>query len=767
MQYQKLYEGGICEIEPGLYSTCIQFADINYQIARREDQIDIFTRWCNFLNYFDTSIGIQLTIRNKFIQKQDLQNTLLLKDAGDGLNPFRKEYNNMILEKAVQGQNSIIREKNIVVSYRADNLQQAIATSGRIEVDVGSNLKRLGCENVALNGQARVNQLYSYTHPTQKTGWNYRYLLDSNLTTKDYICPDKFDFTPSKHFTMSASGEETYGQVLFIKNLPPDLSDTLLSDISDIPCDLTISIHIEPVAHDKAFSLVKNQIAKMDLQRTNLQEKNAKTGMPVETMPFELQYAMDEAKELLDDLQNKNQRMFKLTALFYTSAKDLETMQDNAYQIISIARKHNCEIGILEEQQENGFNSILPIGKNHIPIKRTLTSASTGIFIPFTTQELMQPTGIYYGTNALSHNLLMFDRKSLKAPNGFILGTPGSGKSFKVKEEIVSILLRFPDDEVIIIDPEREYTRLADGFDGEVVHISAGSQAHINPMDINMDYSDNDNPLLLKTEFILTLCELLIGGKQGLPREQRSVIDRACTITYDKYFQNPKKNPMPTLKDFYNTLVAQPEPEAKSAALALELYIKGSLSVFANPTNVDIQKRLVVYDIRDLGKQLQTMGLLIVLDQIWNRITQNRSKGKRTWIYIDEIYLLFQNEYSAQYLYELWKRARKWGAIPTGITQNVEDLLRSDMARTMLSNTEFIVMLNQAASDRMQLAKILNISDEQLGYVTTAESGQGLLFAGNAIIPFVDKFPTDTQLYRMMTTKIEELEGAEIENGEK
>ena len=423
---------------------------------------------------------------------------------------------------------------------------------------------------------------------------------------------------------------------------------------------------------------------------------------------------------------------------------------------MAAARKNNCKMGYLDYLQEKAMNSTMPVGKNSIEIQRTLTTASTGIFVPFTAQELFQEGGMYYGLNALSRNLIFFNRKTLKNPNGFILGTPGSGKSFSAIREIVNVLLS-TEDEVLIIDPEREYAQLAKGFGGEIIHISAGSKAHINPLDITMDYADDDNPLLLKSEFVLSLCELLIGGRNGMTAAQKTVIDRACKMTYQPYFSNPNKNPVPTLKDFYKILKEQPENEAVSIALSLELYIEGSLSVFANPTNIDTNNRFIVFDIRDLGKQLKTMGILIVLDQIWNRITQNRALGKRTWIYIDEIYLLFQNEYSANYLFELYKRARKWGAIPTGITQNVEDLLVSDLARRMLSNTDFVMMLNQATSDRVELAALFNISNQQVSYVTNSQEGQGLLFAGNAMIPFIDKFPTDTDLYAMMTTKIEEV----------
>lgn len=754
VDYISMFEDGVCKVDEGLYSKTIKFSDINYQLSNRSEQINIFSRYCEFLNYFDPSINVQITINNKRLDVEDFKSKMLLHipTKDDGANMYRREYNNMLKDKAMQGQNGIIREKYLTFSVNAKNYEQAVQLLSRIEADIKGDIKRLGCSNITLNGYERSEFIHSILNPDEKFLFKYDYLLENSLRTKDFVVPDSFDFSNKRSFEFG----DRFGQVVYIKDLPSDLSDKLLTELSELNCDLTINMHINSVEQDKALDLVKSKIAFMEQQKIDEQKKALKNGYDTEMIPQELKYSLKEAEELLDDLINKNQRMFKATVIIFTSAKTSQELEENIYQISSIARKNNCKIGYLDYMQKEGLNSTLALGKNHIAIKRTLTTASTAIFIPFTTQELFQNNGMYYGINSLSKNLIQHNRKSLKTANGFILGTSGSGKSFAAKREIVNSLLSENDD-VIVIDPEREYTKLAEGFSGEVIKISAGSSNYINPFDINMDYADDDNPIQLKSEFILSLCELLIGGRSGLSSTQKTIIDRTVLMTYDKYFNNPIKNQIPTLKTFYETLLKQPEPEANEIALSLEIYIKGSLSVFSNQTNIDTNNRFIVYDTKDLGKQLKTMGMLIVLDQIWNRITQNRKIGKRTWIYIDEIYLLFKNEYSDNYLFELWKRARKWGAIPTGITQNVEDLLRSENARSMLSNSEFVYLLNQAALDREELSTLLNISEQQLQYVTNVDSGKGLLIAGGAIIPFEDDFPKDTKLYTMLSTKIEEV----------
>ena len=755
-----MFEDGICEIGEGFYSKTFKFSDINYQTAKREDQIDIFSRYCEALNYCSPDIHLQILIVNHRLDKDIFKQNMFSVIAGDILDQYRDEMNGMLASKALEGQNDILREKYFTFSTAAPSYVAAVASLARLETDFAGHFKALGCQVNTLSGSERLELIHNQYRPDERFTFSYDQIVTSGLTTKAVIAPNSFDFSIKDRFFFG----DYIGQCLYLKDLPADLTDKLITDLSDLPIDLTIAIHITNVDQAEALDYVRGQIAFMELEMVNKEISASQKGITNTSLaiPMETRRSFQEASELLDDLQNKNQRMFKVTMLVYTYAKDMDALNQNAYQIMATARKNGVKIAKLDYQQREAMNSVMAVGQNFIPIQRTLTTASTAIFIPFTTQELFQSGGMYYGLNALSHNLIFFNRKSLKAPNGFILGTPGSGKSFAAKREMINVLLNDPNSEVLIIDPEREYTALARGFDGEVVHISARSKAYINPLDITMDYADEDDPILLKAEFVLSLCELLAGGKHGLSANQRSVVDRACKITYQRYFANPSKNPMPTLKDFYLTLKDQPETEAQSLALSLELYIEGTLSVFSHHTNVNTQKRLVIYDVRDLGKQLRTMGMLIVLDQIWNRITQNRALGKRTWIYIDEIQLLFQHENSATYFFELWSRARKWGAIPTGITQNVETLLLSDLARRMLSNSDFVMMLNQATSDRVELASLLDISNRQMNFIKSSGEGCGLLYAGGVLIPFIDDFPKTTMLYKMMTTKIEEVEKGEV-----
>jgi type IV secretory pathway VirB4 component len=582
-------------------------------------------------------------------------------------------------------------------------------------------------------------------------GFTLKNMRKLGLSTKDCIGPMSFKF--EKDYMMIG---DKYARALFLSDLPTFLTDNILAELTNTDCNMLTTLNYESIQQDKALRIVQNQMININANVIDKQKRASKAGYSTDLISPELTKAQSEANELLQDLTSKNQKMFLLTIVIVHFADTLEELNKHTEIISSTARKFICRVRVLHYQQENGLNSALPLCNNQLHIKRTLTTESTSIFMPFSSQELMQKEGLYYGLNAVSRNLILLNRKASKNANGFILGTPGSGKSFSAKREMLNVLLNTNDD-VIVIDPEREYGPMAEMLGGEVVRIAAGSKYHLNPMDLDSDYADEDDPITLKSDFILSLCESVVGGRYGLDPIQRSIIDRCCRLVYAEYVQDFNPAKLPTLLDFQNLLEAQPEREAREIAIALEIYTRGSLDIFAHHTNVNNTGRFVIYDIKDIGNNIKTMAMLIVLDSIWNRIIQNRKKGKRTWFYIDEIYLLFTNETSATFLQQLYKRARKWGGVPTGITQNVEDLLRSETARTMLSNCEFIQMLNQAPLDRAELAHLLNISNTQLSYITNSASGEGLIYTGSSIVPFVDKFPTDTLMYKAMTTKVDEM----------
>ena len=469
----------------------------------------------------------------------------------------------------------------------------------------------------------------------------------------------------------------------------------------------------------------------------------------MEILPSDLATYGTEAQKLLQELQSRNERMFLLTFVVVNTADSLKALNNTVLQAKGIAQKHNCQLVSLDFQQEDGLMSALPLALNRIEIQRGLTTSSLAIFVPFTTQELFQrgSGALYCGTNALSGNLIMVDRLMQKNPNGLILGTPGSGKSFTAKREMIAVYL-LTNDDIIVCDPEAEYWPLVKRLHGQVIKISPTSKQYVNPMDLSLDYSDEDNPLSLKVDFILSFCDIVVGSKEGLKPVEKAIIDRCVRMVYRDYLADPRPENMPILQDLYDCLRAQDEKEAQFLATALEIYVTGSLNVFNHRTNVDINNRVVCYDIKELGKQLKQLGMLVVQDQVWNRVTRNR---------VDEFHLLLRGEL-ASWSVEIWKRFRKWGGVPTGITQNVKDLLASSEVENILENSDYICMLNQAPGDRQILAQKLNISPHQLSYVTQANEGEGLLFYGNVIVPFVDRFPKDTEMYKMMTTKFSDLQ---------
>ncbi|MBR3429083.1 MAG: ATP-binding protein [Clostridia bacterium] len=750
--YERMWPDGVCRVTEKYYTKTIQFQDINYQLAQNEDKTSIFEGWSDFLNYFDSSIHLQFSFLNLTAGAENFEQSIIIPDKEDGFDDIRKEYAEMLQNQLAKGNNGLVKTKYITFGIEAANIKEAKPRLERIEIDLMNNFKRLGVAASPLSGKERLKVMYDMFHMDNQSPFrfNWDWLAPTGLSTKDFIAPSSFDFRDRHSFGFG----DKFGEVSFYNIIASDLNDRTLADLLSMESSLVVGLHIQAIDQNAAIKNVKRKITELDEMKINEQKKAVRSGYDMDIIPSDLATYGGEAKKLLEDLQSRNERMFLITFLMLNTAPNKKQLNLNVKQAQSIAVQHNCQLVPLDFQQESGMVSCLPLGYNKISIQRGLTTSSTAIFVPFTTQELFQvdKEALYCGLNALSNNMIMVDRKNLKNPNGLILGTPGSGKSFSAKREIANVLL-VTDDDVIICDPEGEYFPLVEAFHGQVVKISPTSKNYINPMDINLNYSDEDNPLSLKSDFILSLCELIVGGRDGLQPIEKTIIDRAVHIIYQPYLNDPSPENVPILEDLYNTLRKQDEKEAKTLATALEIYVTGSLNVFNHRTNVDVNNRLVCYDIKELGKQLKKLGMLIVQDQVWGRVTANREAHKSTRYYIDEFHLLLKEEQTAAYSVEIWKRFRKWGGIPTGITQNVKDLLASQEIENIFENSDYIYMLNQAAGDREILAKKLGISQHQLSYVTQSGEGDGLLFYGNVILPFVDRFPKDLKLYSIMTTK--------------
>jgi len=754
--YLRMFPDGICQVRDQLYTKTIGFQDINYQLAQNEDKTAIFESWCDFLNYFDSSIYFQLSFLNMTANAKDYESSIAIKPQDDDFDSIRTEYADMLHNQLAKGNNGLTKTKYLTFGIEADNIRVAKPRVERIENDLWNGLKRMGVSVESLDGKERLKLCHNIIRMdgNEQFNFDWKWLVPSGLSTKDFIAPSSFEFREGRTFKTG----NKYGAVSFLQILAPELNDRVLADFLDMESNLLITMHIQSLDQVKAIKTIKRKITDLDKMKIEEQKKAVRSGYDMDIIPSDLATYGGEAKKLLADLQSRNERMFLMTFLVMNTADNKQQLENIAFQASGIAQKHNCMLIRLDFQQEQGFMSSLPLGLNQISIQRSLTTSATAIFVPFTTQELFQSSGepLYYGLNALSNNLIMVDRKRLKNPNGLILGTPGSGKSFSAKREITNIFLITSDD-IIICDPEAEYYPLVDRLGGQVIKISPTSGDYINPMDINLNYSDDESPLSLKSDFILSLCELIVGGKEGLQPVEKSIIDRCVRLIYADYLADPVAEKMPILEDLYNALANQQEKEAQHIRAALEIYVTGSLNVFNHRTNVDITNRLVCFDIKELGKQLKKLGMLVVQDQVWNRVTVNRAEKRATRYYMDEFHLLLKEEQTAAYSVEIWKRFRKWGGIPTGITQNVKDLLSSREVENIFENSDFIYMLNQASGDRQILARQLNISPHQLSYVTQSGEGEGLLFYGNVILPFTDKFPKDTELYRIMTTKLAEV----------
>ena len=751
--YLAMYPDGICKVTEKKYSKSIAYDDINYQLAQADDKTAIFENWCDFLNYFDATVSVQLSFINRGTRSGGAEEVVAIPAQNDAFNSIRTEYADMLKHQLAKGNNGFVKSKYITFSVEADNLNAAKARLARIETDILNNFKVLGAAARPMTGYERLEALHSVFHPEgEPFRFSWDWLTPSGLTTKDFIAPSSFRFGNARMFGLGGK----YGAVSFLQILSPELSDEMLADFLNTENGIVVNLHVQAIDQSDAIKTVKRKITDLDAMKIQEQKRAVRSGYDMDILPSDLATYGQDAKELLKTLQSRNERMFQLTFLVLNTADPRQKLENDVFWAAGIAQKYNCSLVRLDYQQEQGLMSSLPLGASHIQIERSLTTSSVAVFVPFVTQELFQGgDAMYYGINAKTGNMIMLDRKRARCPNGLKLGTPGSGKSMSCKSEIVSVFLCTPDD-VYICDPEAEYYPLVKRLHGQVVKLSPTSKNYVNPLDINLNYSEDENPLALKSDFLLSFCELVMGGKNGLEAIEKTVIDRAVQVIYRPYLADPKPENMPILADLHKALLDQHIPEADRVAQALDLYVSGSLNVFNHRTNIDIKNRIVAFDIKELGKQLKKIGMLIVQDQIWGRVTQNRSKGKATWYFCDEFHLLLREEQTAAFSCEIWKRFRKWGGIPTGATQNVKDLLSSPEIENILENSDFICLLNQASGDRKILAERLNISPQQLRYVDNSEPGEGLLIYENVILPFKNPIPKNTQLYQIMTTRLGE-----------
>ena len=733
------------------FSRTIRFSDINYAIASKEDKTSMFLGYSELLNALDTGSTTKITINNKRLNRQDFEQKILLPRQNDYLDGYRAEYNAMLMDKVTDSSNSVVQERYITLSVHRKTVDEARTFFDRVTADVTTRLSHLDARSEELDAVERLRVLHDFYRTGEETEYrmDLRDLMAKGHSFKDAICPDSLEFKKD-HFVMG----DKFGRVLFLKEYASYIKDSMISELTALNRTMMLSIDVIPVPTDEAVREMQNRLLGVETNVTNWQRRQNSNNNFSAVVPYDLEQQRKETREMLDDLTTRDQRMMFAVVTLVHLADSKEELDSDTDALQSTARKHLCQLSTLNWQQADGLVTALPLGLRRIDALRTLTTEALAVLMPFKAQEVRDQGGVYYGQNVISKNLIIANRKELLNGNGFVLGVSGSGKSFTAKREMVNLALSTEDD-IIVIDPESEYRPLIEGLGGEVISISATSPNHINAMDMEQGYGDGENPVVLKSEFLLSLCEQLVGDRM-LSAKEKSIIDRCTAQCYHDYIRGGYRGKAPTLQDFHAELLKQPEAEAQDVALAIELFTEGSLNTFAKPTNVDTEARILCYDIRDLGKQLLPVGMLVVLDSVFNRVIRNRALGRNTWVYIDEIYLLFQHEYSANFLFTLWKRVRKYGACCTGITQNLDDLLQSHTARTMLANSEFLVILNQAATDRLELARLLNISDNQLSYITNVDFGRGLIKCGSAIVPFLDVFPRHTQLYKLMTTKLSE-----------
>ena len=706
----------------------------------------MFIDYSELLNALDSGASAKITI-NRRIDKAEFEKSLLLPMKEDGLDHYRKEYNEMLLSKVTGTNNSVVQDRYITITVAKKTIDEARTYFARVGTDLITHLSQLSSIGRELDAAARLQIFRDFFKGGEPAAFAFdlKEHMKKGHSFKDWLCPDSMEFQKD-HFRLN----DRWGRVLYLQGYASYIKDSMIAELCDMDRSLMLSIDILTVPTDEAVREIQNKLLGVETNAANWQRKQNAANNFSAVLPYDMEQQRKETKEMLDDLTNRDQRMmFGLVTLVHL-ADTKEQLDSDTETLLTTARKHLCQMSVLRWQQKDGLDTVLPYGLRKIQALRTLTTESTAVLIPFRAQEIMEPNGLYYGQNAVSKNMIVADRRLLLNGNSFRLGVSGSGKSMSAKEEIVQIALSTEDD-ILILDPESEFGYLTEALGGEVIRISATSDTHINALDMDRAYGDERNPIVSKSEFVLSLFEQLIGDGMVTAKE-KSILGRCTEQVYLPYIRNGYKGTPPTLQDFYRLLQMQPEPEAQGLALSSELFITGTLNTFARHTNVDTQARIIAYDIRELGEQLMPLGMLVTLDAIYNRVIQNWKKGRRTWIFCDEFYILFRYEYSANFFYKLWKRIRKYNGLVTGLTQNVDELLRSDTARLMLANSEFLVMLNQSATDRAELAKLLNISDNQLGYVTNVPAGCGLIRCAGNIVPFTNSFPKDTKLYKLMST---------------
>nr|WP_312279445.1 DUF87 domain-containing protein [Oscillibacter sp.] len=748
-----MLKDGICKVREGYYTKTLSYEDINYAVASTDDQSTIFDGYCSFLNYFDSALPFQMSFINHRSRPEN-RYSVNIPPQNDDCNEIRHEFTDMLKGQIARSNNGIVRSKYITFGIQADGINIARPRLERIEADIMGNFKKLGVQSSSLSGRERLEVLHSQLHPGGREPFRFSWdmIPKTGMGTKDFIAPTSFDFRQSRLFRVGT----TWGAAAYMQIMASELSDKLLAELLEMDAEMTITMHIQTVDQTKAVKTVKAKLSDIGKMKMDEQKKAARAGYDIDILPPDLLTYSKDAAALLADLQSRNERMFLLTFLVVNTAPTRQQLENDIFTVSGITQKYNCFLKRLDFQQEQGFMSSLPLGYNGIEIQRGMTTSSTAIFVPFMTQELrMDGQALYYGMNALSHNVIMANRKKLKSANGLYLGSTGSGKSFSAKRELINVFLA-TQDRIIIIDPMGEYAPLVKRLGGEVIDISPDSPHHINPMDLKLNMTAEDSPLSMKADFLLSLCELIIGGKEGLQPIEKTVIDRCVRLVYRELALGIGDGKMPLLQDLYETLCQQPEPEAKRIATALELYCTGSLNMFNFATNVQTDKRIICIVLKSMGENLRKIAMHITNELVTQAVDENFSAGLATWCYYDEFHILLQDALSASYFVRVWKMLRKKGCVPSALTQNVKDLLASREVENIFDNSDFMILLAQAQADRAILAKQLGISEHQLSYIAHSNPGEGLLFFGSTTIPFVDRFPRG-EIYNLLTTRPEDI----------